>query len=78
MKEEQRQPNTQTMNQPPHQNRFIIFMIQHHATKITKIMKNSGLLRQQINLAFGHFDQRAGRHFTNPNVRNLADMNNAV
>eukprot|EP00971_Amphidinium_carterae_P312881 6217933-Amphidinium_carterae.1 len=51
-----RQQTTQTMNQPPHQNRFIMFMIQHHVTKITKIMKDAGLPQQQINLAFGQFD----------------------
>eukprot|EP00971_Amphidinium_carterae_P351196 6491968-Amphidinium_carterae.2 len=64
------------MHLPPHQNRFIMFMIQHHATKITKIMKDAGLPQQQINLAFGHFDERAAQHFANPNVRNLADMEN--
>eukprot|EP00971_Amphidinium_carterae_P082602 1633970-Amphidinium_carterae.2 len=48
--------------------------MQHHATKIMKIMKDTGLPQQQVNLAFGHFDDRAAQHFTNPNVRNLADM----
>eukprot|EP00971_Amphidinium_carterae_P261972 5196355-Amphidinium_carterae.1 len=38
-------------------------------------MKDAGLPQQQINLAFGHFDERAAQHFTNPNVRNLPDMN---
>eukprot|EP00971_Amphidinium_carterae_P278586 5530113-Amphidinium_carterae.1 len=50
-KEEQLQHlTTQTMNLPPHQNGFIMFMIQHHETKITKIMKDAGLPQQQINL----------------------------
>eukprot|EP00971_Amphidinium_carterae_P037152 730106-Amphidinium_carterae.1 len=38
-------------------------------------MKDAGVPQQQFNLAFGHFDERAAQHFTNPNVRNLADMN---
>eukprot|EP00971_Amphidinium_carterae_P125853 2493238-Amphidinium_carterae.1 len=50
-------------------------MTQHHATKVTKIMKEAGVPQQQINLAFGYFDERAAQHFTNPNIRNLADMN---
>eukprot|EP00971_Amphidinium_carterae_P336011 6472133-Amphidinium_carterae.1 len=41
-------------------------------------MKDAGLPVQQINLAFGHFDERAAQHFTNPNVRNLADMDSAL
>eukprot|EP00971_Amphidinium_carterae_P267279 5301918-Amphidinium_carterae.1 len=72
------QSNNQPPNQPPHQNRFIMFMIQHHATKITKIMKDAGVPQQQINLAFGHFDEKAAQHFTNPNIRNLADMNEGL
>eukprot|EP00971_Amphidinium_carterae_P193775 3844885-Amphidinium_carterae.1 len=37
-KQELQQPT-----QPPHQKRLILFMIQHHPTKITKIMKDAGL-----------------------------------
>eukprot|EP00971_Amphidinium_carterae_P242103 4807005-Amphidinium_carterae.1 len=73
-----RQSTAQTMNLPRHQNRFIMFMIQHHTTKITKIMEDAALPQQQINLAFGHFDERAPQPFTNPNVRNLADMDNVA
>eukprot|EP00971_Amphidinium_carterae_P334593 6469951-Amphidinium_carterae.1 len=60
--------------QPPHQNRFILFMIQHHATRITKIMKDAGLPQPQINMAFEYFDDKAHLHFNNPNLRNLTDM----
>eukprot|EP00971_Amphidinium_carterae_P231966 4603462-Amphidinium_carterae.2 len=79
--EEKRQGTTLASNQPtpllPHQNRFIVFMIQHHAKKFTKIMKDAGVPPQQINLAVGpgHFDERAAQHFTNPNIRDLSDMN---
>eukprot|EP00971_Amphidinium_carterae_P319484 6349406-Amphidinium_carterae.1 len=76
-KAEQLFQTTQQPHQPPHQNRFVMSMIQHHATNIMKIMKDAGLPQQQINLAFGHFDERTAQHFTNPNVGNLNDMDNA-
>eukprot|EP00971_Amphidinium_carterae_P239199 4748375-Amphidinium_carterae.1 len=37
-------------------------------------MKDAGLPKVQINMAFDYFDEKAPQHFTNPNVRNLADM----
>eukprot|EP00971_Amphidinium_carterae_P260760 5173140-Amphidinium_carterae.3 len=57
----------QEIQQPTHQNRFIFFMIQHHPTRITKIIKDAGLPVQQINMAFAHFDEKAAQHFTTPN-----------
>eukprot|EP00971_Amphidinium_carterae_P024232 478280-Amphidinium_carterae.2 len=75
-KADQPQQFMQQPHQPPHENRFIRFMIQNHSTKIER--RDAGLPQQQINLAFGHFDERAAQHFTNPTVRNLADMDNAL
>eukprot|EP00971_Amphidinium_carterae_P016534 326607-Amphidinium_carterae.4 len=60
--------------QPSHQNRFILFMIQHHFTKITKITKDAGLQEVYINQAFDYFDKKAAPHFNVPNFRNPTDM----
>eukprot|EP00971_Amphidinium_carterae_P026123 515198-Amphidinium_carterae.1 len=68
----------QPLVQPPRQNRFMLFMIQHHPTRITKIMKDAGLPEVLIKLAFDHLDEKAHQHFNNPNVRNLADMQTAL
>eukprot|EP00971_Amphidinium_carterae_P273908 5436201-Amphidinium_carterae.1 len=46
-KEKQRKGTTFLSNHPtpqlPHQNGFMVFMIQHHAKKFTKIMKDAGV-----------------------------------
>eukprot|EP00971_Amphidinium_carterae_P001754 35112-Amphidinium_carterae.1 len=69
------QPTTESTATPEQAHHVHDYQIQRHPTKITKIMKDAGLPQQQINLAFGHFDERAAQHFMNPNVRTLADMN---
>eukprot|EP00971_Amphidinium_carterae_P142993 2832902-Amphidinium_carterae.1 len=60
--------------QPPWQNRFILYMIQHHATRITRIIEDAGLSEGHIKQAFDYFDEKAPRHFNRTNLRNLTDM----
>eukprot|EP00971_Amphidinium_carterae_P063397 1254694-Amphidinium_carterae.1 len=59
---------------PPWQHKFIVFMIQYHATRTKVIMKNTGLLEPQINQAYEHFDEKNSTLFNAPNVRNLTKM----
>eukprot|EP00971_Amphidinium_carterae_P348052 6490294-Amphidinium_carterae.7 len=60
--------------QPPWQHRFLLFMVQHHSTKITKIMQDAGLSAAQINQLYDYFDENAPRHFSRPNMRNLTEI----
>eukprot|EP00971_Amphidinium_carterae_P008035 158945-Amphidinium_carterae.1 len=69
------QQNAKKPESPPrHQHRFLLLMVQHHLTKITKIMQDAGLQPRDIKDVFDYFDEKAAQHFNRPNVRNLTEM----
>eukprot|EP00971_Amphidinium_carterae_P002981 58476-Amphidinium_carterae.2 len=49
--------------QPGYQHRFRIFMVQHHRTRITKIMQDVGLTGRDIKDVYDWFDEKAPKHF---------------
>eukprot|EP00971_Amphidinium_carterae_P277717 5512446-Amphidinium_carterae.2 len=59
---------------PGHRHRFLLFLVQHHWTKITKIMQDAGLQQRDIKDVYDYFDEKAAQQFNRPNVRNLMEM----
>eukprot|EP00971_Amphidinium_carterae_P294684 5851649-Amphidinium_carterae.1 len=60
--------------QPGYQHRFLRFMVQHHRTRITKIMQDLGLSGREIKDVYDIFDEKTPKHFDRPNLRNLTEM----
>eukprot|EP00971_Amphidinium_carterae_P015341 302841-Amphidinium_carterae.1 len=61
-------------NNPPTNNRFFVFLLQHYRDRFQNIFQRAGVTVEDYNQTLDYFDKRGSAHFNRVNRRDLREM----
>eukprot|EP00971_Amphidinium_carterae_P214715 4260800-Amphidinium_carterae.1 len=61
-------------NNPPTNNRFFVFLLQHYRERFQHIFQRAGCTVEDYNQTLDYFDKRGRAHFNRPNRRDLQEI----
>eukprot|EP00971_Amphidinium_carterae_P326583 6457460-Amphidinium_carterae.1 len=58
-------------NNPPHQSRFFLFLVQHYGERLKNIFLRAGAPMEEYSAVLANYDRKTSTHFAKPIHRNL-------